>query len=302
MYRNDPDSVSRTNISLIIAFVIAGIIFIADQSSNRVLQKSQSVTDNTVSPILAVLSVPIRKTEDFFEGFRDRNRALEENVALKEELYQLREAQDRADIMAMKLARFEQILQAKQGIDTPNEKIAARAVSEIDGPFVRAALINAGTKQGVKAGHPVMTVNGLYGHVLRVGPNSARVLLLGDLNSRIAIMSGQSQARAILAGNNSDFPVISFISDESGWAVGDEVISSGDGGVLPRGLFIGRVKKDTKNRLAVELGVLKQPIDWVWVYPFEPIKTPELSEDIADDNNQAEDPTAQSDATNEGNL
>jgi len=302
MYRKDPDSVSRTNISLVIAFVIASIIFIADQSNNRILQKSQSVTDNTVSPILTALSMPVRKIENLFEGFKDRSRAVHENVALKEELYQLREAQNRANIMAMKLARFEQILRAKQGTDIPNEKIAARAVSEIDGPFVRAALINAGAKQGIKAGHPVMTVNGLYGHVLRVGPNSARVLHLGDLNSRIAIMSAQSEARAILAGNNSDFPIISFISDESGWTVDDEVLSSGDGGVLPRGLFIGRVKRDTKNRLVVELNDSKKPIDWIWVYPFEPIKAPELSEGTTRQDDEAIEPNLNSHEPIEGNL
>jgi len=302
MYRNDPDNISRTNISLIIAFVLSGIIFIADQNTNRLLQQSQSVTDRTVSPILTVLSVPMRKVESFFEESRDRSRALKENVALKEELYKLREAQDRADIMAMKLARFEQILKAKKGIDIPSEKVAARAVSEIDGPFVRAALINAGAKQGVKAGHPVMTVNGLYGHVLRVGANSARVLRLGDLNSRIAIMSVQSEARAILAGNNSDFPIVSFISDESGWAVGDEVISSGDGGGLPRGLFIGHVKRDTKNRLVVELNASKQPVDWIWVYPFEPIKTPDISEEISNKTNSDEDTGANLETSSEGNL
>jgi len=291
MYRKDPDSVSRTNISLVIAFVIASIIFIADQSNNRILQKSQSVTDNTVSPILTALSVPVRKIENLFEGFKDRSRAVHENVALKEELYQLREAQNRANIMAI-----------KQGTDIPNEKIAARAVSEIDGPFVRAALINAGAKQGIKAGHPVMTVNGLYGHVLRVGPNSARVLHLGDLNSRIAIMSAQSEARAILAGNNSDFPIISFISDESGWTVDDEVLSSGDGGVLPRGLFIGRVKRDTKNRLVVELNDSKKPIDWIWVYPFEPIKAPELSEGTDSQGDEAIEPNLNSHEPIEGNL
>jgi len=63
MYRKDPDSVSRTNISLVIAFVIASIIFIADQSNNRILQKSQSVTDNTVSPILTALSPTPRSSK-----------------------------------------------------------------------------------------------------------------------------------------------------------------------------------------------------------------------------------------------
>ena len=81
----------------------------------------------------------------------------------------------------MKLARFEQILGSDFGVDVVENKIAARAVSEIDGPFVRSALINAGQKKGVGVGHAVMTVDGLYGHVLRVGANSSRVLRLDCL-------------------------------------------------------------------------------------------------------------------------
>ena len=75
----------------------------------------------------------------------------------------------------MKLARFEQILGTDYGVEVPQQKIAARAVSEIDGPFVRAALINVGQRRGVKVGHAVITVDGLYGHVLKVGAKSSRV-------------------------------------------------------------------------------------------------------------------------------
>jgi len=239
------------------------------------LQRSKSLTDTTVSLALSWLSVPIRTTENFFTGLRDRQRALEENIVLKQELYQLREAKDRADIMEMKLARFEQILKAPSGIDIPEEKIAARAVSEIDGPFVKASLINVGRNEGVEVGHPVMTVDGMYGHVVRVSVNSARVLRLDDLNSRIAVMSADSQATAILAGNNTNLPEISFMSDLNAWNSGDVVITSGDDGVLPRGLPIGTVIQGLNNTLSVELNIAQTPIDWVWVYPFKPIIVPE---------------------------
>jgi len=177
--------------------------------------------------------------------------------------------------MEMKLARFEQILKAPSGIDIPEEKIAARIVSEIDGPFVKASLINVGRNEGVKVGHPVMTVDGMYGHVVRVSVNSARVLRLDDLNSRIAVMSADSQATAILAGNNTDLPEISFMSDLNAWNSGDVVITSGDDGVLPRGLPIGTVIQGLNNTLNVELNITQNPIDWVWVYPFKPIILPE---------------------------
>lgn len=281
MYRNDPDSTSKTTVTLIIAFILAIIIVIADKNNDRFFQKTKSTTDETITPVLSVISTPLRAIENFFARSRDRRRALEENTALKAELYQLREATERANIMEMKLFRFEQILKANIGTDIPNEKIAARAVSELDGPFVKAALLNAGLKKGIKVGHPVMTVNGLYGHVVKVGQNSARVLRLSDLNSRIAVMSSESQATAILSGNNSQFPEISFMSEASAWSEGHQVITSGDDGVLPRGLPIGRVKRGNNNKLGVELDADRVPVDWVWVYPFKPISAPE---DMSDEN------------------
>lgn len=278
MYQKDPDSRNRTSLTLFIAISFAFLLFIADNANNRILQRSRAVVEASVTPVLSVLSAPIRGGESFFAGLKNRKQVLEENIALKEELYQLRQAKERADIMAMKLARFEQILKASRGIDIPTEKIAARAVTEVNGPFVKAALINTGYKKGVKVGHPVMTVDGLYGHIVKVGINSARVLRLGDLNSRIAVMSLDSQATAILAGNNSNMPEISFMSDISEWTVGDEVITSGDDGVLPRGLPIGKVTQGKNNALYVKLYNENKPIDWVWVYPVEPILAPEEAE------------------------
>lgn len=254
-----------------------------DRGSDRLLLRTQTGAETAISPGLAFLSKPLRATENLIAGFKDRSRAVEENIALKEELYALREDKQRSQVMALKLQRFEQILGANPGADIPAKKIAARAVSEIDGPFVRSALINAGRKEGIAKGHPVMTVDGLYGHVLRAGPHSSRILQLGDLNSRISVMSLRSEARAILSGNNSDLPLLAFVSDRADWREGDSVVTSGDGGVLPRGLPIGRVKKSDAGQLTVILNTTGKNIDWVWIYPFTPIREPQEDDLLPND-------------------
>ena len=275
MYRSELDSPRATHITLLLAFVLSTILFAADRNREGFLEREKMGVSSAVAPILSVIIHPFRAVENFAAQFKDRNRALAENKALKEELYLLREAKERSDIVAMKLARFEQILGTDYGLDVPQQKIAARAVSEIDGPFVRSALINAGRSRGVKVGHAVMTVDGLYGHVLRVGSNSSRVLRLEDLNSRIAVMSSKSGATAILAGDNTDQPVLTLASDVSKWEVGSPVITSGGGGVLPRGLPIGTVASGGAQRLVVDLKTKGTPIDWVWVLPYAPIAPPE---------------------------
>jgi len=274
MIGQDTDSNQAYTITLIVAFAIAGMFLIFDRGSERLLSQTATGAETGFAPALALLSRPVRAIENVAIGFQDRSRAVEENKALREELYALREEKQRAQIMEMKLARFEQILGANPGIDIPAKKIAARAVSEINGPFVRSALINAGTIKGIKKGHPVMTVHGLYGHVLRSGPYSARVLQLGDLNSRISVMSERSGARAILSGDNSDLPVLAFVEDRADWRKGDKVVSSGDGGMLPQGLPIGEVMPDETGQFIVMLGTTGKPTDWVWVYPYMPTEEP----------------------------
>ncbi len=275
MLGNDPDNTRAPLITLIVCFLIAGVIFVTNRGDDRTISLTQTKIENSFAPALAFLSKPIRATENIFASLEDRSHALEENKALRAELRELREAQQRAEILAMKLARFEQLLKADPGIDIPAEKIAARAVSEISGPFVHSALINAGASKGIKKGHPVMTPDGLYGHVVSTGKNSARVLQLADLNSRIAVMSPRSQATAILAGDNSDIPSLIFLSNAEGWQEGDKIITSGDAGVFPRGLPIGTVRKDKAGQNKVILNVAGKLTDWIWVYPFETIPTPE---------------------------
>lgn len=246
-----------------------------DRGSDRLLLQTQTQAETAISPGLALLSKPIRATESLIANYQDRSRAVEENKALKEELYRLRADKQRSEVMAMKLRSFEEILGVNSSWDLPVKKIAARAVSEVDGPFVRSALINAGRNKGIKKGHPVMTVDGLYGHVLRAGAGSSRVLQLGDLNSRISVMSARSEARAILSGDNSELPRLAFVGDRADWREGDKVMTSGDDGVLPRGLPVGTVKTDDAGAFVVALNITGKNIDWVWVYPFVPITEPE---------------------------
>lgn len=275
MIGQDTDSNRASTITLILAFIIAGIFLISERGSERLLSRTSANVETGFSPALALLSKPLRAVENIAIAYQDRSRAVKENKALREELYALREDRQRAQLIERKLARLEIILKADSGIDVPAQKIAARAVSEIQGPFVRSALINAGLNKGIKKGHPVMTVNGLYGHVLQSGPYSARVLKLGDLNSRIAVMSARSGARAIMSGNNSDFPLLAFVEDSADWREGDKVLSSGDGGILPQGLPIGEVKTNERGELVVALGITGQTTDWVWIYPYVPTQEPE---------------------------
>jgi len=220
---------------------------------------------------------------------------LETNDALRKEVATLRERQAKYDNLAYKVARYEAILGVDTETDVPLKKIAARAIGETDGPFFRSFLLNVGSNDGVKIGNPVLSTQGLIGHVINAGPNTTRVLRLSDLNSRIAVASARSGATAILAGDNTAQPKLSFINQRENWAIGDRVISSGDDGALPRGLEIGVVVRGENSEMRIALSSHDERLDWVWVSPFAKIIPPLEEDDKADELVSSETPVEETD-------
>ena len=269
----------------ILLIFIASLVFVSNRNDGTDVINAASLQSETKSPSmrltdkiiipLSLMTVPLRGGEKMIGDVRARSDVFAENQRLKARLTQLADAEMRANALAMKIKRFESLLSADVGLDIPVEKIAARVVSENNGPFARSALLNAGAAAGVRVGHAVMTEEGLYGHVIAVGKRSSRVLLLQDINSRIAVMSPRSEARAIMVGTNANEPNLQYVAREADWMDGDSIVTSGDEGVLPRGLPVGVMKQRGANKRSVILNSVGMPVDWVWVYPFEAVKTPE---------------------------
>ena len=236
--------------------------------------RSMGVADKIIIP-LTLMSTPLRAVESMIDNMRSRSEVYEENMQLKVRLNELADAEIRANALAMKIKRFENLLSAEIALDIPVQKIGARVVSENNGPFARSALLNVGAKSGVRVGNAVMTDIGLYGHIVAVGKRSSRVLLLQDINSRVAVMSVRSEARAILVGTNAAQPNLLFVARDADWQNGDNIVTSGDEGVLPRGLPVGVMKQRSAEIRNVILTSADKPVDWVWIVPFVKTPTPE---------------------------
>ncbi|NNE58360.1 MAG: rod shape-determining protein MreC [Hellea sp.] len=269
---------------------MALVIFLSSRGNDAAFDTSRKQADGIAAKVLTYISLPVRGLENLVSDVRGRFIAHSENERLKAEIARLSDIEARAKVMTIKLSRLENILNVDVGSGIPEQKIAARAVSEIDGPFVRSALINVGHKDGVSEGDAVMTIHGLYGHIVRAGNQSARVLKLEDLNSRIAVMSERTQSRAILVGTNSEIAELAFTSIESDWQDGDKIITSGDDGTLPMGLPVGELQIKENGDLQVILFVNQAFVDWVWVYPYEKMPKPEV--DPFEDPEAKEEPAA----------
>lgn len=277
------------------ALALALILFLLGLNGRQPLGSIQAPAEGGAARILTVMSMPLRGLENLTGGLTAHFGTVKENKRLREELAGLTNVDSQNRALQEQVRYLEGVLNTNIDTGETGQRIAARAVSEANGPFVYSALINAGARKGVRDGDAVMTLNGLYGRVVRTGSSSARVLLLTDLNSRIAVMSERSRARAILTGNNSQTPTLEF-RGEGDWQTGDRIVTSGDGGVLRPGLAIGIVKP-AGGTLSADLFTLKNPVDWVWVSPHSPALAPEADPQTQSAQNPAGDPAPQSSET-----
>lgn len=196
------------------------------------------VTD-VVAPALETVSQPFQAAGQMVGGMTDITTLREENARLKMENQRLRQWYEAALRLEAENKSLKGLLNV---VREPGwSYMTARVIADPGRAFVRSLLIAAGSKDGVARGQAAMTGDGLVGRVIETGKNSARILLITDLNSRVPVVIESNNQRAILAGDNTGRPYLEHLPRDTGVEMGARVVTSGHGGLLPPGLPVGRV-------------------------------------------------------------
>jgi rod shape-determining protein MreC len=218
------------------------------------------------APVLAVVMVPFRPVQNAVRTVAGMFDAQSEAERLREENQRLKGWESRAKELERRMVQLEQISKV-----VPEQQLGfatARVVADSGGPFVRAALLDGGRDAGFKNGYPVINAEGLVGRIASSGARSSRLLLLTDLNSRVPVYIGATSVRALMLGDNSAFPKLAHSPTDARIETGDDVVTSGVGGVFPRGLKIGTVV-DAGDQLRVELHAKLERLEYVSVLFFD---------------------------------
>lgn len=218
---------------------------------------------DAVAPVAHALSLPGRAVSDWFASVKSTSDLQRQNAELKTEIDSLRLRLTALDELDRENREFRKLLAVK--MPDEGKHIAARVISDPGGPYVRSVLIRAGQREGVRKGRAVVTAQGLVGRVTEVGEFTSRVMLVTDVNSRIAVIIGVAGERAIMAGANADWPKLLHIPRVAGIAKGDRVVTSGHDGVMPPGLPIGEVAEVGPGNVRIRLFVDTQSLGFVRV-------------------------------------
>jgi rod shape-determining protein MreC len=257
-------------IAVIVAIVAVVAILVSDRREtfrSEAYGATRSVADRVLTPVGDALSAPGRWTGDGVDAVKGYFFAVSENRRLKAELKEMSQWRDVAFALKNENGRYRTILGLKT--DPPIPMVAARVVLDSRGPFANTRLANAGKEKGVQVGNPVLSENGLVGRIMGVTTGASRVLLTTDTASKIPVMIDRTNARAILTGDGGPNPKLDYLRGQNPVKEGDRVMTSGDGGVMPRGLPVGTAVKGLDGRWRVVLAADKSPIDFVRILLFE---------------------------------
>ena len=163
----------------------------------------------------------------------------QENHRLRGEIGELRQGNTRLLELTLENARLRQLLGFKAKI--PLGTLPAQVVSRDPTNWFKTVLINKGRDAGVARLAAVVTHAGLVGHVMELSDQAAKVLLITDHASRVAVLIQRTRAEGVMAGEGKATLQIEYLSRLADVQVGDVVISSGLGGVFPKGLKVGKV-------------------------------------------------------------
>lgn len=154
-------------------------------------------------------------------------------------------------------SRLQELLGIK---DTYNlQSTAARIISGSVDSWSSTVTIDKGTADGLSVGMPVTASNGVIGQIVECGATSATVRLLTDESSSISAMVQTSRAQGMLVGSAAGQVELTLIRTSQTVNVGDVIVTSGLGGVFPKGLPLGKVTSVDSNPGSLYLDIVVEP-------------------------------------------
>ena len=208
-------------------------------------QAPMPVRESIVSSALGTVFYPAQVIISSVNSVRS---VTAENQHLKEENARLRQETYYASEGLQELARLHTLVRFDDKWDYPI--VTARVVGHNPGRFLTTLVINRGTSHGVKENMPVFSMNGLVGKITKASYTHSRVQLLVDPNLKLSVLERKSRVVGFLESVDGHL-LTAMIPSHAGVKEGDTLITSGLGGIFPKGIPVGTVKAVRKSDLDV---------------------------------------------------
>jgi rod shape-determining protein MreC len=230
----------RRSTLFIVILIVCAIVLISLQISGRYEgDPLHNLVLRVISPPQRVFHWGIASIRSVFQNYILLVDLKQENLRLQEEVCRLQRENDELRESVYAVERLQRLLQFKERV--PATMISAEVIAYSPSAWFRTIVINKGLRDGVKKDMPVVTWEGVVGKVMRTSPGSSIILLVIDRNSSIDVLVQRTRARGIVEGDGGSRCQLQHVPRTDDIEAGDHLITSGLGGIFPKGLSMGDV-------------------------------------------------------------
>lgn len=251
---------NKRKIGWLILFIALSIILMtvwSRESDTGPIHRVRVATETVAAPISSAgkwVSTPFR---GFFSWMSDLGVSRGQLSELRDQNKELR-----ARVVALEETRLDN-KRLSDLINSTNAQgykgVTATVIGLPPSAWNQVIIVDKGSKDGIEINMPVLGPYGLLGQVIEVGPTYSRIRLLTDQKSGVASLIQRGRKTGITKGSISGDLMLDFISADSTVTAGDVVLTSGLGGVYPKGLLIGEVLEVSKETNALYKSIKLTP-------------------------------------------
>ena len=204
---------------------------------NEIIYRSSYIASKPEN-YLQELTLKIKDHINLFENYKD----------IKLELENLKQEKITNNFLKSENEKLRNLINENINSD----EILAKVLIDRESPFLKSIILNKGTKDNVKMGMAIIDGVYLVGQIIEVNYTNSRALLLSDLNSKIPSVLAPQNIQAVVSGTGKDYGIIEHTKDdiENDLNQIDSIIyTSGLGGLFKPGIPIGKINKDSKNKV-----------------------------------------------------
>ena len=192
-----------------------------------------------LSPVVKITAVTVGSVSRVWHDYVDLRTLHEENLRLLRETAVLQRRISQLEEQALETQRLQGLLVMQE---TSHERyLASRVVGKDATNWFKTILIDRGSLSGVRRNQPVVAPDGLVGRVVEVTPGASKVQLITDPVSASGGLLQRTRVTGVVSGHLGAGLRMRYLPLLADVVAGDDVVTSGMGGVFPKGIPVGRI-------------------------------------------------------------
>ena len=245
MYRNKKGGIIGIIITIIILILV--VIFSNGEKNTSFFENAAT---NLVMPIQNGLTYLKNKLSGNSTFFTDINNLKQENEELKQRNSELEQSLRELENIKTQNETLQEYLNLSEKYGEYTT-IPGYVINKDISNYSKTIVINVGSDDGVGVNMTVIGDQGLVGHVVSVTNNTAKVQTIIDTASSISCIMSSNSDSIVCKGTLDDNKTLRgmYIPTDANVIQGDSIETSGLGGIYPKGIHVGTVRKveNTQN-------------------------------------------------------